>query len=55
MFNGDADSLCNYVENSQFIYKTLNRTVKTPMTPWNDPVQLPMAVGQVTEYEGTVG
>ncbi|UMM21189.1 hypothetical protein L5515_002980 [Caenorhabditis briggsae] len=52
MFNGDADTLCNYVENSQFIYKTLQRPLKTPMTYWNDPVQLPMAVGQVTEYDG---
>lgn len=52
MFNGDADTICNYVENSQFIYKTLNRTLKTPMTPWNDPNQLPMAVGQVTVYDG---
>ncbi|CCD64385.1 Carboxypeptidase [Caenorhabditis elegans] len=52
MFNGDADTLCNYVENSQFIYKTLKKTVKTAMMPWNDPVQLPMAVGQVTEYDG---
>ncbi|CAL2035836.1 unnamed protein product [Caenorhabditis brenneri] len=52
MFNGDADTLCNYVENSQFIYKTLKRTLKTKMTPWNDPNQLPMAVGQVTEYDG---
>ncbi|PIC40799.1 hypothetical protein B9Z55_008424 [Caenorhabditis nigoni] len=52
MFNGDADTICNYVENSQFIYKTLQRPLKTPMTYWNDPVQLPMAVGQVTEYDG---
>ncbi|CAI2349544.1 unnamed protein product [Caenorhabditis sp. 36 PRJEB53466] len=52
MFNGDADSICNYVENSQFIYKTLNRSLTAKMTYWNDANQLPMAVGQVTEYDG---
>uniref|UniRef100_A0A8R1EMQ8 Uncharacterized protein n=1 Tax=Caenorhabditis japonica TaxID=281687 RepID=A0A8R1EMQ8_CAEJA len=52
MFNGDADSLCNYVENSQFLYKTLGLQQNSLMTYWTDPVQLPSAVGQVTEYDG---
>lgn len=52
MFNGDADTICNYVENSQFIFNILKRPLKSPMTYWKDPNQLPMAVGQITEYDG---
>ncbi|CAB3399234.1 unnamed protein product [Caenorhabditis bovis] len=51
LFNGDVDTLCNVVENAQFL-KSLNGTLVQPATSWKDPNQLPMSVGFWTKYDG---
>ncbi|CAI5456367.1 unnamed protein product [Caenorhabditis angaria] len=52
LFNGDADTLCNVVQNAQFLKLNLNRTLIFGATSYHDPVQLPTSIGLWTKYDG---